>query len=68
MRVLSHIYWNEEREDVKVRLVFVYASLCVCYMCVSVYLREDQYSVPLLLQLPQHLLQQHQFPRGLCEG
>lgn len=34
----------------------------------SVYLGEDQHSVPLIFQFPQHLLHQRQFPRSLSEG
>lgn len=35
--------------------------------CWSGYLREHQHSVALFLQLPQHLLQQHQLPRSLSQ-
>lgn len=73
MCVCSHIYWKchgTTLTRVKRRVHLVFVCLHTLYACVYVigYLREDQYSVPLLFQLPQHLLHQHQFPRGLCKG
>lgn len=69
------LIWHLRRE-VSIWCVCVcmcgYTCLCVCWLhlrvYVSVYLWEDQNSVPLLFQFPQHLLQQHQFPGGLREG
>jgi len=62
--------------EVAIWRVSVYVCVCVCVcssmlsMCVhvSVYLWEDQYSVALIFEFPQHLLHQRQFPRGLNEG
>lgn len=59
--------WN--RAFFKESVCFGFSMLLqTVYFCIFGYLWEDQHSVPLLFQLPQHLLQQHQFPRGLCEG
>lgn len=56
---------KRERCPSGVCLCILYTRVCVY---VSVYLWEHQYSMALVFQFPQHLLQQHQFPRGLSEG